>query len=140
MKAVFEGLVRDEQDNPVEVAYVGSTPTYVVNEDGFKFHVDAHKVDRQVLGFLREQALRNEEAIAEVAMRLIGQDDLFTKAAIANAVRHMDRQFQHLLEQGLPEIVRQSLGMLGFYVVINRHGEVVRVNLPASPAPDEDEA
>lgn len=135
MKAIFEGLVRDERDHPVAVAYVGETPTYVVEEDGFKFHVDAHKVDQQVLAFLREWASQNEEAIAEVAMRLLGKDDLFTRASILNTVRHFDRQLQLLMEQGLPEAGRQWLGLLGFYVVINRHGEVVRVNLAAAPTP-----
>ena len=44
-KAIFEGLVFDEQNHPATVAYVGSDPTYVIIEDGFRFHVDARSVD-----------------------------------------------------------------------------------------------
>jgi hypothetical protein len=43
----------------------------------------------------------------------------------------MDRHTDLLLEQGLPEDTRAWLGMLGFKVVVNVHGEVVRLDAPA---------
>ena len=36
-----------------------------------------------------------------------------------------------LLENGIPEDGRAYMGMLGFKVVINVHGEVVRLDQPA---------
>jgi len=35
IKAVFEGLVYDPKGEPIKVAYVGSEPCYVLNDDGF---------------------------------------------------------------------------------------------------------
>ncbi|MCS6773608.1 MAG: hypothetical protein RMM31_00345 [Anaerolineae bacterium] len=131
-KALFEGLVFDEQGYPVSATFVGSEPVYVVVEDGFRYHVAARKVDEQVLELLKAQARQHEAQISELVMRMTGQDDLFTRAAVLNAVRNMDKSFAQLFEQGLPEAVRWYLGMLGFRVVINRHGELVSVDLPAS--------
>jgi hypothetical protein len=37
-----------------------------------------------------------------------------------------------MLDQTLPAEARQWLGMLGFRVVINLHGELVRVDMPAA--------
>ena len=48
-QALFEGLVFDENDQPANMAFVGNEPTYIVVEDGFKYHVDARIVDEQVL-------------------------------------------------------------------------------------------
>jgi hypothetical protein len=45
----------------------------------------------------------------------------------------MDAQFEALLEQGLPEEARAWLGMIGFRVVINIHGDVVRIEQPSAP-------
>jgi hypothetical protein len=129
-KAVFEGLVSDEQDRAVDVALVGNEPTYVVLEDGFKYHIDAHAVDKQVLSQMREQIKGNESALGDGMMKMMGKDDLFTKAAVMSAIKHMDKNMAQLFETGIPEQARQYLGMMGFRVVINRHGDVVSVTMP----------
>jgi hypothetical protein len=64
---------------------------------------------------------------------MIGQEDIFTKAMIESSLRDLDDQFERLIALGLPEEGRAWLGMLGFQVVINEHGEVVRVEQPGSP-------
>jgi hypothetical protein len=51
----------------------------------------------------------------------------------------MDQQFDALMQQGIPEEGRAYLGMLGFKVVINYHGEVVKVNQPSAPGEPGDE-
>jgi len=38
-----------------------------------------------------------------------------------------------ILDQGLPPQARQMLAMLGFRIVVNLHGEVVRVDMPSMP-------
>jgi hypothetical protein len=45
----------------------------------------------------------------------------------------MDQQFDALMQQGIPEEGRTYLGMLGFKIVINIHGEIVRVEQPSAP-------
>jgi hypothetical protein len=52
--ALFAGLVRDEEDRPVEDVMVGGVPYYVVEEDGFRRHVESDFVDRQVIEMLRD--------------------------------------------------------------------------------------
>ena len=47
--ALFAGLIQDEHGNPVDVAGVGGVPYYVVDDDGFRRHVEAESVDRQVI-------------------------------------------------------------------------------------------
>jgi len=131
-KAIFEGLITDENGAPAEVAYVGTEPTYVIYEDGFKYHIDSRKVDEQVLAEFEGQVRENESLISESVMKLMGKDDIFTKAAVASNVRNFEKTYPQLFENGIPEGARQYLGMLGFRVMINRHGDIVGINMPAS--------
>ena len=58
---------------------------------------------------------------------MLGQEDIFTKALIEDQLKNMDQQFDALMQQGIPEEGRAYLGMLGFKVIINVHGEVVKI-------------
>jgi hypothetical protein len=131
--ALFEGLVRDEQDRPVEVVVVAGVPNYVIEDDGFRRHVESESVDRQVVEMLREQFMAHREIATEAMLEMLGKDDLFTKAMIDASIKHMDQ----VIEQGLPEGARAWLGMLGFRVIVNRHGEVVRLDMPEQEFFDE---
>ena len=133
-KAVFAGLVVDEENRPVAVVYVGDEPMYVVDDMGFRRHIPSESVDRQVFDFLREQMKGHEDAIGEQTAKMLGQDDLFSRAMIMNQLKQMDKQFDTLLETGIPEDARAYMGMMGFRVVINVHGEVVDVQQPSAPA------
>ncbi|MDO9694440.1 MAG: hypothetical protein Q7W56_06890 [Candidatus Latescibacteria bacterium] len=129
-KAVFEGLVLKEDESPVEVRYVGGDACYVVNDGGFLRHISSEQVDRQVLDAMRKQVENNEEIITEQTAKMIGQQDIFSRAAIQNQLKNIDKQFNTLMETGIPPEARAYLAMLGFKVVINVHGEVVRVEQP----------
>ncbi len=130
--AVFAGLVVDEADKPVEVAYVGGVPYYVVDDAGFLRHIPAEKVDRHVLGIIQEGVLENREAVVQGMLQLLGKDDLFTKAAIDTSLENMEENVQALLNTGLPEEVRQWLGLMGLRIIIDIHGEVINVIMPGS--------
>ncbi len=129
--ALFAGLVFNEQDEPAEVVHVGAVPYYVILDDGFRRHVEAESVDRQVMELLRQQILSNRELVTQGMLAMLGKDDLFTKAMIDASIQNIDRHIDALLEQELPEDTRTWLGMLGFKVVVNVHGEVVRLDAPS---------
>jgi len=61
-------------------------------------------------------------------MRMMGADDPFTRAALEMSLENMDR----MLEPGVasPEDFRLALWMTGFRVIVNIHGEVVRLEIP----------
>ena len=128
--ALFAGLVFSERDEPAEVVYIGAVPHYVILDDGFRRHVEAETVDRQVIELLRQQILSNRELVTQGMLAMLGKDDLFTKAMIDASIQNIDRHIDVLLEQGLPEDTRTWLGMLGFKVVVNVHGEIVRLDAP----------
>src|SRR3990172_2909729 len=88
--ALFSGLVVDENDQSVEVAFIGDEPQYVVNDAGFRMHADAGSVDRQVLARMREQILSNKELVLEGTLKMLGKDDLFTKAMVDSSLEHLD--------------------------------------------------
>ncbi len=132
--ALFAGLVYDEAGNPVEVTSVGGTPCYVVTDGEFRRHIDSEAVDRQVLEAFREQIFSHREIVTAKMMEMLGKDDIFTKAMIDASFENMDR----LLEYGLPEDARNLLGMMGFRVVINVHGEVVEIKAPEQPMPRDE--
>ncbi|MCX6072560.1 MAG: hypothetical protein NTU91_17190 [Chloroflexi bacterium] len=131
--ALFSGLVVDEFDRSVDATLVGDEPFYVVDDDGFRRHIESRFVDRQVLEQMRAMIQGNEELISEGTMKMLGQEDIFTKAMIEHSLRNVDEQFDQLLAQGLPEEARAWLGMLGFRIVIDVHGTVVRVEQPSAP-------
>lgn len=127
-QALFEGLVCDEAGQPVDVAYVGSEAHYVVDDAGFLRHVLAETVDRQVLTMFIEQLQEHREVAVSQALHMLGQDDLFTKAALDHSIDNVD--VDQIFQQGIPSQARNMLGMMGFRVVINYHGEVVDFNQP----------
>ena len=135
-QALFAGLVVDENDHPAESALVGGEPFYVLDDSGFKRHIPAAQVDRQVLQRMRELMKGNEGLLSEQAAKMLGQDDIFSKAMIETQLKNIDQQFEALMQQGIPEEARAYLGMVGFKVVINFHGEVLRMEQPAAPDPD----
>ncbi|MFQ5921846.1 MAG: hypothetical protein ACE5M4_03315 [Anaerolineales bacterium] len=132
-QALFSGLVADESGNPVDVAYVGGESFYVIDDDGFKRHIETEAVDRQVLEQFGEYIRGNEDLISEGTMKAIGQADIFTKAIIDNSLRDLDKQFEQLLQSGLPDELRAWMGMLGFRVRINMQGNVVEIKQPGVP-------
>lgn len=137
--AVFEGLVFDETGEPARVVYVGDDPTYVVVEDGFRYHVDARGVDQQVMDVFARQMHDNEGLVSEAILKMTGKDDLFAKATVDAQIKQIDKQMHVLFNSGLPESARQYLGMLGFRIVINRSGDVIDLNLPSAVAPEDGE-
>ena len=136
---LFAGLIVDEYDRPVQVTYVGEEPMYVVDDAGFRRHSPTDQVDRQVLDRMREQISGNEETLSEQTAKMLGQEDIFSRALILNQLKHLDQQFDALLNTGIPEEGRAYLGMMGFKVVINIHGEVVRFDQPAVSSSEGDE-
>ena len=131
-KPVFPGLIVDEDDHPVEVAYVGGEPCYVVNDSGFLRHIPTEQVDRQVLKMMGKQISGNEGILSEQAAKMLGTDDPFSRAMLENQLKNIEQQFEALMQAGIPEESRAFMGMSGFKVVINVHGEVVRLDQPAA--------
>jgi len=62
-KAVFAGLIIDENNEPVQATYVGNEAMYVVNDAGFKRHIPSEQVDRQVLEFMQHQIEGHEDIL-----------------------------------------------------------------------------
>jgi hypothetical protein len=130
---LFAGLVVDENGNVAETALVGGEPCYVVDDFGFRRHIPSEQVDRVVLGEIAGMMKGSEEYISEQTAKMIGQEDIFTKAALERQLKDIDKQFDLLIQTGMPEDTRIYLGMVGFKVVINVHGEVIRVEQPSAP-------
>ena len=130
---LFTGLVVDENGNVADTALVGGEPCYVVDDFGFRRHIPSEQVDRVVLGEIAGMMKGSEEYISEQTAKMIGQEDIFTKAMLERQLKDIDKQFDLLIQTGMPEDTRIYLGMVGFKVVINVHGEVVRVEQPSAP-------
>ncbi len=135
---LFAGLVVDESDRLAETAFVGEEPCYVVDDYGFRRHIPAAQVDRVVLSQIAGLMKGSEDLISEQTAKMLGQEDVFTKAAIEQQLKNIDKQFEQLMQAGIPEDMRAYLGMVGFKIVINVHGEVLKVEQPGT-AGDEGE-
>jgi len=129
-KAIFTGLVFDEYDNPVQSGWIGDEPAYIVDDQGFKRHIPAEEVDRQVWRMMQEQIEGREDLLSEQAAKMLGQDDIFTMAAIQNQLKNLDAQFDQLAQIGIPEETRMYLGMMGFKIIVSIHGDVLDIVQP----------
>lgn len=136
---LFTGLVVDENGTPAETASVGGEPCYVVDDSGFRRHIPSEQVDRVVLSQIAGMMKGSEELLSEQTAKMLGQDDIFTKAMLERQLKDIDKQFDLLLQTGLPEDTRIYLGMVGFKIVIDVHGEVLRVEQPSAPEQEGDE-
>ena len=137
--ALFAGLVVDEFDRVLETTYVGQDPCYVIDDQGFRRHILSETIDRQVLNDMVKVVEGNEEILTEQAAKMLGQDDLFTHAILLNQLKQMDKQFDQLLQTGMPEEARAYLGMMGFKIIVNVHGEVMEVKQPGITGIEGDE-
>jgi hypothetical protein len=134
-QAMFSGLIYDEYDNPLATTFVGGEAQYVLDDNGFHRHIDAESIDRQVLAVFLEQLEQNKDIAVEQAMEMMGQDDLLTKAALDASLRNIDAD--QIIAQGVPAQARDMLAMFGFRIIVNIHGEIVRMDQPAAPEDGE---
>jgi hypothetical protein len=136
-QALFNGLIVDETGSPVGVAYVGDVPCYVVDDAGFRRHIPSEDVDRQILNWMKGAIEGHEDLLTEQTAKMLGQEDPFSRAMIQNQLKQLDQQFEQLLNTGIPEEGRAYMGMMGFKVTINVHGEVIEVNQPGMASGEE---
>ena len=122
-RAVFEGLVFDENGQPLDVVDLGGEAHYVIDDAGFRRHVEAAHIDRQVLDSMQAQIDDHKEVLEESMLNMIGRDDLFTKAAVDSSLSRIDQ----IMQSGIPLEARQWLGMMGFRITVDVHGEVVNI-------------
>jgi len=135
---LFKGLVIDENDQAVTVSTVGDESFYVVNDAGFLRHIPSELVDRQVMKIMLDQIKGNEDLLTDQAAKAIGQEDIFTRALLNNQIKNMDQQFEQILQTGIPEEGLAYMGLMGFKVIINYHGDVLDVIQPSQAAPDDE--
>jgi hypothetical protein len=135
---LFAGLVIDEFGNIAETALIGDEPCYVVDDAGFRRHIPSEQVDRQVLAQIAELMKGSEEYLSEQTAKMLGQEDIFSKAMIEQQLKNIDKQFDQLMQVGIPEDMRAYLGMTGFKIIINVHGEVIRVEQPGIASDEGD--
>jgi hypothetical protein len=137
-QALFDGLVVDERDRPVSATKVGDEAFYVVDDAGFLRHISSEHVDRQVLTQMGKMLEGHETELSQQAAKMLGQDDIFTRAAIEKQLENMDAQFDQVLQAGLPEASRAYLGMSGFKIRIDLRGEVLEIQQPGQIAPEDE--
>lgn len=137
LEPLFAGLVVDESDCPVTHTFVGKELCYVVDDNGFRRHIPAEQIDRQVLALMREQIEGHEDLLGEQTAKMLGQDDIFSRAMIEHQLKNIDEQFEKILETGIPAEGRGYMGMMGFKIVVNVHGEVIRFEQPGGLPDDE---
>jgi hypothetical protein len=138
-QALFAGLVFDENDNPVDVTYVGSDPFYVVDDAGFHRHIPSEQVDQQVLESMKELIDGHEGILSEQTAKMLGQEDIFTRAMIESQLKNIDKQFEALFDAGIPEEGRAYMGMMGFRITIDVHGDVIKIDQPGMISSDDEE-
>ncbi len=126
--AVFAGLIFDELGRALGVTTIGDEAQYVIDDGGFLRHIDAASIDRQVLAVIQEQINAHKDIVEEGMMRMLDNYDLFTKATIDASIKNIDQ----VLERGIPDDARMWLGMMGFRVVVNVHGEVIKFDMPGT--------
>ena len=136
--AFFKGLVYDENNNLIETAAIGDESFYIVDDDGFKRHIESREVDEKIFALFTDQIEGNEEYLANAAAQMTGKTDLFSMAMFKNQLQNVDKEIDNMLKQAPPPGLAEFLGMAGFKVTIDLHGNITQVNMPTVPE-DSDE-
>jgi len=131
-QALFAGLISNEDGEPVDVKMIGDEAFYVIPDGDFRRHVEAVRVDDQVLAMMREQMDSVQDLVVQGVLEFLGKDDLFTKASVDMALKNFEQGFR----QADPEQWKPLLGLMGFRVVVNVHGKVVEVVYPEQEIED----
>ena len=87
---------------------------------------------------MTEAITGHETIISEQTAKMLGQEDIFTKAMIENQLKNIDQQMAQLFETGIPEDSLLFLGMMGFRIQIDFHGKVLDISQPGMAAPDDE--
>ena len=135
-KALFGGLVFDEYDRVLETGKVGDEPVYIINDAGFKRHVPAEKIDSLILAEIKGSISGQENFLSQQAAKMMGANDVFSKALIQNQLKNLEKQFSHLMETGIPEDMRAYLGLSGFKVTVDYHGDLLEVHFGEGKQPE----
>ena len=135
---LFKGLVIDEYDHAVDTTTVGDDPCYVVNDHGFRRHIPSDDVDRQVLAWMRKEIEGKEDLLTDQTAKMLGQDDIFSRAMIEKQLKNIEQQLDQLMKTGIPEEGRAYMGMMGFKITINVHGEIINIEQPGGIAPEDE--
>ncbi len=130
---IFAGLISNQAGESVEVAFLGDEPFYVIPDGGFRRHVEAAQIDDAVIAMLRQQIEGMEDLVVDGVLKFLGKEDLFTKASIDMALKNFDQGFR----ETDPGQWKPWLGMLGFRIVVNVHGDVVEIISPQQEIDDD---
>ena len=128
-RAMFPGLVYNEEGERAEVVYIGGIAHYAIPDQGFVRHVEARRVDDVVIAQLKEQITSMQDEVVVGILQMLGKHDLFTKAAIDASIRNLDKS----IRQTDPNQWAPMLQLMGFRIVVDIHGEVVEVIYPTAP-------
>jgi hypothetical protein len=125
---LFADLVFNEDGELARAVTIGGEPFYAVPEDDFLRHVEAEQIDRQIVETLQERIKGMSELVTKGVIRMLGEEDLFTRAAIEHAIENMGS----ILEPGAVDVdqLRTALWMAGFRAIVDVHGDLVRLELP----------
>ena len=94
-KPLFEGLVFSEAGEALTVVEVGAEWFYRLNDQGFLRHISARHVDESVLRTIWGMMRGHEKEIADQAMKMLGQADVFSAAVMKGRLEHPEA---HLAE------------------------------------------
>ena len=137
-KAFFTGLIYDENENLIESVTIGNEAFYIVDDYGFKRHIDSREVDEKIVRLFTDQINGNEEYLAKAAADMTGKNDLFSMAMFKNSLMNIDKEIDTMFRQGPPPGLSEFLGMSGFRVNIDMHGNITNVNMPAVGSDSEE--
>ena len=126
-QAFFTGLIYDEKNNLIEATNIGSDSFYVVDDDGFRRHIDSREVDEKIIRLFTDQINGNEEYLANAAANMTGKTDLFSMAVFKSQLKNIDKEIDAMFRQGPPPGLAEMLGMSGFKVTIDMHGNITDV-------------
>ena len=129
-RALFADLVFNEEGEPARVVHIGAVAHYAVPDGDFMRHVEARYVDHQIVALIKERILPMKDAIIESAVQMLGQEDLFTRPALEDAIENMDRILDSRVADA--DQLRTALWMTGFRVTVDVHGDVVHLDIPGA--------
>jgi len=132
-QVLFEGLVYDESEHPARAVWIGDTGHYAVEDAGITWHVAAQAVDHAIIEVIQGQLAEQQQEVVSAMLQMLGQDDIFTKAALDASLRNLEEGMRaNPSREWIP-----YLQFAGFRAIIDFRGNLVEIRTPQPPDQDE---
>lgn len=124
----FADLVFNEEDRRAKELRIVGEVFYAIPDGDFSPHVEATTIDRPLVALPQRRIRASGEVVTDGIIKMLANERRFTRASIGRDIDHVD-QIPHA-DEADPDQLRTALRVSGFRVIVDVHGDQLRLQVP----------